>query len=153
MTAVRVSYDTVVKGMVRRTKELEDLLNKSTKVERAVRGKATDLEADKDKLIRAATEYVNSLSSEEDEEKIEKVYEEQPELLDRIDQALEKAREYLSEEDHKMKILEKAAEVKDTDKVIERALNTIEKKVKVYDDTSIAMLRSVHDALGDISSG
>ena len=66
---MKVSYDTMVKGMARRAKELEDLLNKSNKVERAVRGKATDLEADKEKLIRAATEYVNSLSGEEDEEK------------------------------------------------------------------------------------
>ena len=60
-----------------------------------MRGKVTDLEADKSKLIRKAAGYVESLSVETDGEKIEKVFDEQPELIDRVDQALEKAMEYL----------------------------------------------------------
>ena len=69
----KVSYDTQVKGMARRAKELEELLSKPDKVERAVRGKVKDLESDKDKLMLAATEYLNSLKTETDGELIEKV--------------------------------------------------------------------------------
>ena len=92
MTAEKVSYDTLMKGMARRAKELEELLGKSAKVERAVRGKVSDLVADKEKLIIAAIEYMSNLTHEDNEDKIEKVYDEQPVLLDRIDQALEKAK-------------------------------------------------------------
>ena len=142
----KVSYDTQVKGMARRAKELEELLSKPDKVERAVRGKVKDLESDKDKLMLAATEYLNSLKTETDGELIEKVCDDQPELLDRIDQALEKAKEFLSEEEHKLNILEKGVEAKDSEKVIERALNTVDKKVKEFDSSNL-MPRSIFATL------
>ena len=46
MTDKKVAYSTQVTGMSRRAKELEELVSKPDKVERAVRGKVSDLQAD-----------------------------------------------------------------------------------------------------------
>ena len=53
--------------MSRRAKELEELVSKPDKVERAVRGKVSDLQADKGKLMKLAKEYADTLSEDDDD--------------------------------------------------------------------------------------
>ena len=143
---VKNTYDLLMTGVGRRSKQLEDLMKDPSKVDRTVRIKVKELELDKDKIIKAATDYVDSLSSDKDNDTIEKVYEDQMVMLDAVDQALEKAREFLSEEDHKLEILEKVNKTNEKVKEIKRDLTKIEKKVKEYDSTKL-MPMSVYETL------
>ena len=144
MSKEKFNYDSQVKGTDRRVKELLELLSDQDKVDRVVRGKVSDLEADKVKLTSVANEYVTTL----DGEKIDEVYDAQLELFDRVDQAIEKAKVYIATEDFNLKILEKFNEAKESGKVIERALNSVEKKVKEFSSASL-MSRSVFGTLDD----
>ena len=149
---VKNTYDLLMTGVGRRSKQLEDLMKDPGKVDRTVRIKVKELELDKEKIIKAATDYVDSLSSEKDNDAIEKVYEDQMVMLDAVDQALEKAREFLSEEDHKLEILEKVNKTNEKVKEIKRDLTKIEKKVKEYDSTKL-MPVSVYETLeGELTS-
>ena len=142
MSKEKFNYDSQVKGTDRRVKELLELLSDQDKVDRVVRGKVSDLEADKVKLTSVANEYVTTL----DGEKIDEVYDAQLELFDRVDQAIEKAKVYIATEDFNLKILEKYNEAKESGKVIERALNSVEKKVKEFSSASL-MSRSIFETL------
>ena len=61
MSKEKFNYDSQVKGTDRRVKELLELLSDQDKVDRVVRGKVSDLEADKVKLTNVANEYVTTL--------------------------------------------------------------------------------------------
>ena len=144
MAEKRVAYESLKVSVARRVSELNSLVDKPDKVERAVRGKVNNLEADKIKLIRGAAEYVESLA--DDTEK-EEVYKEQPELVDKIDQALEKAMEYLREEEDKTEILEKASEVLNKGKKIKRSLEIVEEKVNEFEPPEKLMPGSIRETL------
>ena len=93
------------------------------------------------KLTNVANEYVTTL----DGEKIDEVYDAQLELFDRVDQGIEKAKLSIATKDFNLKILEKYNEAKESGKVIERALNSVEKKVK--ENSASLMSRSIFETL------
>ena len=144
MAEKRVAYESLKVSIARRVSELNSLVDKPDKVERAVRGKVNNLEADKVKLIRGAAEYVESLTDDTDKEE---VYKEQPELVDKIDQALEKATEYLREEEDKIEILEKASEVLNKGRKITRSLENVEEKVNEFEPPEKLMPGSIKKTL------
>ena len=75
------------------------------------------------------------------------MYKEQPELVDKIDQALEKAMEYLREEEDKTEILEKASEVLNKGKKIKRSLEIVEEKVNEFEPPEKLMPGSIKQTL------
>ena len=75
------------------------IVDKTDKVEGVVRRKVDDLKSNKIKFIKRAAKYIESLA---DETEKEENYDELPEFCDEVEQALEKAVEYLREEEGKL---------------------------------------------------
>ena len=64
-------------------------------------------------------DYVATLSEENDKERIEEIYDKQSELIERVNQALERAQEFIEAEEFKMDIMKKSRQAERQCKSVE----------------------------------
>ena len=122
------TYKALATAMERKARELQEALVKTGSNERAVRSKYDKLLCDKSELEKLVTSYVGTLSDETDTVAIDEVYDKHGALLERVNQALEAATEYLEEEGYKLTILKNTQEVEQDSKSIQIQLIKIKDK-------------------------
>ena len=122
------TYKALATAMERKARELQEALVKTGSNERAVRSKYDKLLCDKSELEKLVTSYVGTLSDETDTVAIDEVYDKHGALLERVNQALEAATEYLEEEEYKLTILKNTQEVEQDSKSIQTQLAKIKDK-------------------------
>ena len=115
MAEKKAAYNTHVKGMERKTGELQEYLNKPDRLGRTVRSKSDKLQNDIVSLQTLGSEYVASLATTKEEEIFDKIYEDQVELVDKANQIIEIAQEFLEEEDSKIDIMKNCEEASNLD--------------------------------------
>ena len=112
------AYITMVTAMYRKARELTEYLGKTDSQERIARSKHDKLLSDISELVKLGEDYVVTLS-EKDEAKIEEIYVRQSELFEKVNQALERAQEFIEEEEFKLDIVKKSQQVEHQCKSLE----------------------------------
>ena len=124
--AEKRAYNALVLAMSRKAKELAEYLVKEDAQGRIAKSKHDKLRSDIPELNRLGEEYAATLTGEDDVDVI--VYDNQNKLLEDVQQALERAVEFVEEEDFKLGIMRTTQEVEQGCKSLESRFAHFKKK-------------------------
>ena len=143
----KASYNTLVTAMDRKARELKEYLDKSDSQERIAKSKHEKLLSDISELKRLGGIYVATLSEKDDKVIIDDIYVKQGELLERVNQALEGAQEFIEDEEFKLGIMRQSQEVEQLCKSVESRMAHIKSKTDRFKTDKYDLPRDSYDIL------
>ena len=137
------AYSAVVATVERKAKELTECVSNNS-VARVVKIKQDKLLSDIDELKKLGDIYIATIKSTE---KVDKIYSEQSVLLDRANQALEGASEFLELEAFNISLLEKTQEVEAHCCTVDKKVTSFQTRLNSLQDRSSALSKGSYDVL------
>lgn len=147
MADLKRPLDTMVTAMDRKARELTEYLVKTDSQKRIARSKHDKLLSDISELVKLGEEYVATLSEDDDEAVIEEIYGKQSELIEKVNQALEGAQEFIEGEAFKMDIMKRSQQVEQQCKSVESRLAHFKTKTDRFKTDKYVLPQNSYDVL------